>query len=116
MKNVFSKAQLCSVQLKPGELSERAELNRKYMMSLENENLLQNFYLEAGLLSVNQKPEHMHCILVGKAMRSRSKGILITRSDFPGSASGKLFFPWSMNYKFPSSNRNGHVIYLNHGV
>jgi DUF1680 family protein len=37
------------VRLLPGEFQQRASLNRKYVVSLKNENLLQNFYLEAGL-------------------------------------------------------------------
>jgi DUF1680 family protein len=38
-----------SVKLLPGLVHQRAELNRKYMLSLKTENLLQNHYLEAGL-------------------------------------------------------------------
>lgn len=38
-----------SVRLLPGLFKERYELNRKYMMMLEPEKLLQNFYAEAGL-------------------------------------------------------------------
>lgn len=40
-----------SIQLAPGPLQERFQLNKKYVMSLTNENLLRNFYLEAGLWS-----------------------------------------------------------------
>lgn len=39
------------VKLLPGPFLERAKLNRDYVASLRNENLLQNFYLEAGLWS-----------------------------------------------------------------
>ena len=36
-------------QLLPGLFKERADLNREYLMELKTENLLQNFYLEAGI-------------------------------------------------------------------
>lgn len=39
------------VQLSAGPLKRRFELNKKYVMSLTNDNLLRNFYLEAGLWS-----------------------------------------------------------------
>jgi DUF1680 family protein len=39
------------VKLLGGVFSERARLNREYVCSLKNENLLQNHYLEAGLWS-----------------------------------------------------------------
>jgi DUF1680 family protein len=35
----------------PGDFLARANLNRKYVLSLKNENLLQNYYLEAALWS-----------------------------------------------------------------
>lgn len=37
------------VRLLPGLFKERAALNRSYLMELKSENLLQNFYLEAGI-------------------------------------------------------------------
>jgi uncharacterized protein len=37
------------VKLLPGQFSDRAKLNREYVASLKDDNLLQNFYLEAGL-------------------------------------------------------------------
>lgn len=37
------------VKLLPGLFAQRYELNKKYMMSLENDKLLQNFYYEAGI-------------------------------------------------------------------
>ncbi len=37
------------VRLLPGLFKHRHDLSRKYVMSLSNDNLLQNFYLEAGL-------------------------------------------------------------------
>ncbi|RPJ87319.1 MAG: hypothetical protein EHM18_01750, partial [Acidobacteria bacterium] len=39
------------VKLLPGLFKARYDLSRKYVMSLSNDNLLQNFYLEAGLKS-----------------------------------------------------------------
>ena len=41
---------LDQVQLLEGELKRRYDLNRSYVMSLTNRNLLQNYLLEAGLL------------------------------------------------------------------
>lgn len=38
------------VTLLPGIFKERYDLNRKYLMSLSNQGLLQNFYLEAGII------------------------------------------------------------------
>jgi len=37
------------VKLLPGLFKDRHDLTRKYVMSLSNDNLLQNFYLEAGM-------------------------------------------------------------------
>jgi len=61
------------VKLSPGPLSVRYELNKQYVMSLTNDNLLRNFYLEAGLWSYSGNggtttasttnlvgPEHWH--------------------------------------------------------
>lgn len=36
-------------RLLPGLFKERADLNRAYLMELKTEDLLQNFYLEAGI-------------------------------------------------------------------
>jgi DUF1680 family protein len=60
MELKFRKIPLGGVCLQPGLLADRAALNRKYMMSLGNENLLQNYYLEAGLWSTPSRPEHIH--------------------------------------------------------
>ncbi|NMB45923.1 MAG: hypothetical protein GX998_05860, partial [Firmicutes bacterium] len=49
-----------SVTLLPSLFQDRFRINRKYMMSLENDNLLQNHYFEAGLWSVSQKPKDCH--------------------------------------------------------
>ena len=38
------------VHLLPGLFAGRAEVNRNYLMELENQGLLQNFYLEAGII------------------------------------------------------------------
>ncbi|CAH1202163.1 hypothetical protein PAECIP111891_02004 [Paenibacillus allorhizoplanae] len=61
------------VKLSAGPLTARFELNKKYVISLTNENLLRNFYLEAGLWSYSGNggttsatttsmdgPEHWH--------------------------------------------------------
>jgi uncharacterized protein len=48
------------VKLLPGLFQQRFNLNRSYIMSLSSANLLQNFYLEAGLESFRQKPEGIH--------------------------------------------------------
>ncbi|HEY3342676.1 MAG TPA: beta-L-arabinofuranosidase domain-containing protein, partial [Anaerolineae bacterium] len=48
------------VGLLPSMFQQRYALNRKYMMSLASENLLQNFYMEAGLWSPPQKPVDCH--------------------------------------------------------
>ncbi|MGN1146770.1 MAG: beta-L-arabinofuranosidase domain-containing protein [Lachnospiraceae bacterium] len=49
------------VELLPGLFKERADVNREYLMGLENQGLLQNFYLEAGIvmpgLQVVDNPE-----------------------------------------------------------
>src|SRR3982751_5183200 len=49
----FQPAPIGAVKLLPGPFSERAKLNRDYVAGLKNQNLLQNFYLEAGLWSPN---------------------------------------------------------------
>ena len=49
-----------SVKLLPGLFQRRYELNRKYMLSLKTDNLLQNHYLEAGLWGPRIEPEDCH--------------------------------------------------------
>ncbi len=44
------------VKLLPGLVQERYLLNRAYMLSLKTENLLQNYYLEAGLWAPRAEP------------------------------------------------------------
>jgi hypothetical protein len=48
------------VTLLPGLFKKRFDLNRRYMLSLKTENLLQNHYLEAGLWQPMGKPEDAH--------------------------------------------------------
>ena len=38
------------VHLLPGLFREREEVNRQYLLELQNQGLLQNFYLEAGIV------------------------------------------------------------------
>ena len=49
------------VHLMPGLFKERADVNREYLMELSNQGLLQNFYLEAGIvmpgLQIVENPE-----------------------------------------------------------
>jgi hypothetical protein len=49
MDTIYSSIKAGQVHLKPSLFQQRADLNRKYMVSLKTENLLQNFYMEAGL-------------------------------------------------------------------
>lgn len=60
MKHSFQSMTPGSVTLLPSLFQERFRINRKYMMSLQNDNLLQNHYFEAGLWSVSQKPKDCH--------------------------------------------------------
>jgi len=48
------------VSLLPGLFKNRFDANRRYVMSLETQNLLQNHYLEAGLWAPRSKPENAH--------------------------------------------------------
>lgn len=49
-----------AVKLLPGLFRQRFDLNRKYMLSLKTENLLQNHYLEAGLWSPVHRLDDIH--------------------------------------------------------
>jgi DUF1680 family protein len=51
MKTLLKEIPYGQVQLAPGPLQARFELNKQYVMSLTNLNLLRSFYLEAGLWS-----------------------------------------------------------------
>ncbi|MDW8100436.1 MAG: glycoside hydrolase family 127 protein [Anaerolineae bacterium] len=48
------------ITLLPSLFQRRFELNRAYVMSLHNENLLQNYYLEAGLWNPRRRPDGIH--------------------------------------------------------
>jgi len=48
------------VRLLPGLFKNRFEVNRRYVLSLRSNNLLQNHYLEAGLWAPMAKPENAH--------------------------------------------------------
>ncbi len=56
MPDTFTSFSLGSVKLLPGLFEERYNLNRQYMLSLKTANLLQNFYLEAGLWGPRADP------------------------------------------------------------
>ena len=60
MNKTLKSIPLSNVSLLPGILKHRTELNRKYMMSLKSENLLQNHYMEAALWNPPAKPEDCH--------------------------------------------------------
>ena len=49
-----------AVALRPGMFQHRFDLNRAYLVSLSTANLLQNYYLEAGLWYTRQKPDGCH--------------------------------------------------------
>ncbi|MCA0453712.1 MAG: glycoside hydrolase family 127 protein [Chloroflexi bacterium] len=53
MQPQYNRIDLATVQLAPSLFKDRFELNRAYVMSLTTENLLQNFYLEAGIRDSN---------------------------------------------------------------
>ena len=60
MPYAFQPFSLGSVKLLPSIFQQRFDLNRRYMLSLRNENLLQNFYLEAGLWGPRRQPQDCH--------------------------------------------------------
>lgn len=60
MTETFQAFPLGHVELSPGPFRRRFELNRAYVMSLRNENLLQNYYHEAGLWSPRQRSKDIH--------------------------------------------------------
>lgn len=49
MREVFRPLPANKVKLLPSPFLDRFNLNRQYVLSLKNENLLQNYYMEAGL-------------------------------------------------------------------
>ena len=48
------------VNLLPSEFQRRFNVNRRYVMSLRSENLLQNHYMEAGLWGPRLEPKDIH--------------------------------------------------------
>lgn len=48
------------VSLLQSDFNDRFNVNREYVVSLKNDNLLQNYYIEAGLKSWSSKPEGIH--------------------------------------------------------
>ena len=56
MHTTFTSSPLGSVSLLPGLFQHRYDLNRQYMLSLKTANLLQNFYMEAGLWGPRDDP------------------------------------------------------------
>jgi len=60
MKETFRPIPPGQVRLLPSMFQHRFDLNRRYLMSLHTENLLQNHYMEAGLWAPRAKPEACH--------------------------------------------------------
>lgn len=60
MGKIFKAVTQDKVKLLNGTLKRKTQLNRKYIMSLKNENLLQNYYLEAGLWQDSDKLKDIH--------------------------------------------------------
>jgi uncharacterized protein len=60
VKETFRAVPLQDVRLLPGLFQQRYDLNRSYVMSLKNENLLQNYYQEAGLWGPRAHPDDCH--------------------------------------------------------
>jgi hypothetical protein len=64
MQSTFTAISPSRVKLLPSIFQERFNLNRAYLMSLSSANLLQNYYLKAGLQSFRQKPEDIRCLIL----------------------------------------------------
>ena len=60
MMDTFRPLQDHRVKLLPGLFKKRFDINRRYLISLETQNLLQNHYMEAGLWAPWGKPENAH--------------------------------------------------------
>ncbi len=60
MREIFVPFKPGAVKLLSGQIKDRFDLNRKYLLSLKSENLLQNYYLESGLWETYSKPEDCH--------------------------------------------------------
>jgi DUF1680 family protein len=56
-RDTFRPLRAGTVKLLPGLFKQRYDLNRRYIMELRNEHLLQNFYQEAGLWSARHRQE-----------------------------------------------------------
>ena len=79
MEHTFRPLAWGSVALVPGELQRRSDLNRAYMLSLTSENLLQNYYMEAGIWGPRLPPAGARArsphspILTGRAVCDRPR-------------------------------------------
>ena len=60
MTETFRPLQDHQVRLLPGLFKKRFDINRRYVFSLQTQNLLQNHYMEAGLWAPIGKPEDAH--------------------------------------------------------
>ena len=60
MNHIFTAISFGKVKLLPSWFQHRFELNRRYLMDLRAENLLQNYYLEAGLWGPRSRLEDCH--------------------------------------------------------
>ncbi len=60
MTEIFRAIPSDRVALHPGPIRHRFDINRAYLMSLSNANLLQNYYQEAGLWNPRHLPEECH--------------------------------------------------------
>jgi len=60
MEETFRPIPPGQVKLLPSMFQHRFDLNRRYLMSLRSENLLQNHYMEAGLWGPRFNPEDCH--------------------------------------------------------
>jgi len=60
MTEIFRAIPSDRVALRPGPIRHRFDINRAYLMSLSNANLLQNYYQEAGLWNPRHLPEGCH--------------------------------------------------------
>jgi DUF1680 family protein len=60
MQHAFTPVAPGSARLLPGEFLQRYELNRRYLMSLRPENLLQSHYMEAGLWNPRHRVTDIH--------------------------------------------------------
>jgi len=60
MTEIFRAIPSDRVALDPGPIRHRFDINRAYLMSLSNANLLQNYYQEAGLWNPRHLPEECH--------------------------------------------------------